>query len=206
MTRNKQIIRAVEGETSEISAEAGPDIESSTFEAALDDDSEVFDFDESDEVDAPRRDWSKIALVSAASVTILGWTALYVWSISGDLVQAASAAPSQWTRWIIDWSVPVLLVCVMWLLAMRNSTREAKKFAQTAATLSQESAQLETRLSVVNRELSLAREFLASQSRDLETLGRMAAARLSTNAAELQELITTNGKQVENIGTASDAA
>ena len=34
----------------------------------------------------------------------------------------------------------------------------------------------------------------------------MAADRLSTNAAELQQLIADNGKQVENIGTASDTA
>ena len=55
---------------------------------------------------------------------------------------------------------------------------------------------------MVNRELSLAREFLAAQSRDLEALGRIAAERISHHAAELQHLITTNGAQVEAIGTA----
>jgi phosphoglycolate phosphatase-like HAD superfamily hydrolase len=45
--------------------------------------------------------------------------------------------------------------------------------------MNRESAALEARLKVVNRELSLAREFLAAEARDLEALGRIAAERLS---------------------------
>ena len=78
--------------------------------------------------------------------------------------------------------------------------------SSSAALLSRESAELEGRLKVVNRELSLAREFLAAQSRDLEALGRIAAERISTHAGELQQLITTNGAQVEAIGTTSETA
>ncbi|MEM6584170.1 MAG: ATPase [Pseudomonadota bacterium] len=206
MTGNNHIIRAVEGEPADVSEAAGETTREPAIEAPLEDSRNTFDFDEGDEFEAPSRDWSKIILGGVCVVAILGWTGLYGWAIAPELSQAVSAAPGVWTRWIIDWSVPVLLVCVIWLLAMRNSTREAKRFARTAATLSEESAQLENRLSVVNRELSLAREFLASQSRDLEALGRIAAERLSTNAEELQSLIKTNGQQVENIGTASDTA
>jgi hypothetical protein len=89
---------------------------------------------------------------------------------------------------------------------MRSSRAEANRFAASAALLSRESAELEQRLKVVNRELSLAREFLAAQSRDLEALGRIAAERISTHAEELQQLITTNGAQIEAIGSASETA
>jgi chromosome segregation ATPase len=152
---------------------------------------------------APRFDWVPAAFAIGA---IVAWTALYVWAMSDQLAAAASASPSDWTRWIIDWSVPVLLVCVLWLLTMRHSRAEARRFSQTAALLSQESRELETRLTVVNRELSLAREFLAAQSRELESLGRIASERISTHADTLQGLIRDNGAQVDAIGSASESA
>ena len=56
---------------------------------------------------------------------------------------------------------------------------------------------------MVNRELSLAREFLAAQTRDLESLGRVATQRLSENADRLQDLVRDNGSQVEAIAGVS---
>ncbi|GMN01389.1 ATPase [Erythrobacter sp. MTPC3] len=150
-----------------------------------------------------RFDWIWPAI---AVVTVAAWTALYGWAMRDELLNAASAAPAQWTRWIIDWSVPVLLVGIIWLIAMRNSRSEANRFANTAALLSRESSQLEDRLNVVNRELSLAREFLSAQSLELESLGRMASEKISAHASELQDLIKTNGSQVDRIGSASDTA
>ena len=145
-------------------------------------------------------------LPALAITAVLGWTGLYGWAIWGDLLTAANASPAQWTRWIIDWSVPVLLIGIVWLIAMRNSRSEAQRFADTAAMLSHESAQLERRLNVVNRELSVAREFLAAQSLELESLGRIASEKISTHASELQDLIQSNGAQVDRIGSASETA
>lgn len=153
---------------------------------------------------APSRfDWVAPAIAIAV---VLAWSALYFWAMQSQILGAASSTPAQWTRWIIDWSIPVLLVCVIWLLTMRHSRAEAKRFAATAALLSQESSELESRLTVVNRELSLAREFLGAQSRELESLGRVASERISTHASELQDLIRDNGAQVDSIGSASETA
>ncbi|HAU21183.1 MAG TPA: ATPase [Erythrobacter sp.] len=58
----------------------------------------------------------------------------------------------------------------------------------------------------MNRELSLAREFLGSQSRELDSLGRIASERLSTHADELQDLIKRNGKQIDAIASVSSTA
>lgn len=204
MTGNNQTIRAIEGELSQHGSSTEAPSANEALEVSLDDAIGDGEFEDAGEGEAPGRDWAKISLASFAVLAVLGWSGFYIWGLLPQW--SAQASPAQWSRWIIDWSVPVLLVCVAWLLAMRNSTREAKRFARTAASLSEESAELETRLSVVNRELSLAREFLASQSRDLEALGRIAAERLSTNAEELQSLITTNGQQVDRIGSASDTA
>ncbi len=139
-----------------------------------------------------------------ALLAVAGWSGFFGWTISAEVM--ASPAPSAWTGWIVQWSVPVGLIGIFWLLAMRSSRAEANRFAASAALLSRESSELEERLKVVNRELSLAREFLAAQSRDLEALGRIAAERISTHAADLQQLITTNGAQVDAIAATSETA
>ena len=137
---------------------------------------------------------------------LASWTAFYVWAVLSQGIAPLAAPPSQWAGWIVEWSIPVLLLGVGWLLVMRNSRAESRRFANSAALLSNESAELENRLTVVNRELSLAREFLASQSLELESLGRIASERLSERANELQALVQDNGAQVEAIGTASETA
>jgi hypothetical protein len=156
------------------------------------------------EEEQPRRRELGWMLPTLALLVVLGWTAFFGWVHRNTLL--AGASPAQWSQWIIDWSVPVLLVIALWLLAMRNSRREAARFAVAAQSLSDESQRLEQRLSTVNRELSLARDFIAAQSRDLESLGRIAAERLSQNADRLQGLIRDNGEQVEQIGRVSTAA
>jgi hypothetical protein len=98
------------------------------------------------------------------------------------------------------------VVGIVWLLAMRSSRAEAKRFAATAGLTARESATLEARLKVVNRELSLAREFLAAEARDLDAMGRIAAERLSTHAAQLQALIANNGAEVAAIATTCETA
>lgn len=139
-----------------------------------------------------------------AVAAIAGWTAFFAYAHRADFTLAS--APLQWIGWIANWAVPVLLVLAVWLIAMRSSSREAMRFGDAAKMLSEESARLEQRLITVNRELSLAREFIAAQSRDLESLGRIATERLSTNADKLDGLIKTNSAQIDSIATVSAIA
>ncbi|MFO6447399.1 ATPase [Erythrobacter sp. NE805] len=145
--------------------------------------------------------WLAPALALGA---VAGWTAFFAWALLPDIRSGAS--PREWAGWIVQWAVPVALIGIAWLLAMRSSQAEGRRFAATAAAMTRESEALEARLKVVNRELSLAREFIAAQARDLEALGRIAAERLSAHAGELQGLIATNGAQVEAIATTSETA
>jgi hypothetical protein len=148
--------------------------------------------------------WAGMALPLLAMAAITGWTGLFVWAKRASF----SAAPDLETvlGWIGNWSGPVLLVCVIWLLAMRTSRREAVRFGDAARLLGEESDRLAARLTSVNGELSMAREFIAAQTRDLDALGRVAVDRLSQNADQLQSLIHSNGEQVEAIATVSSAA
>ncbi|MBT0669736.1 ATPase [Novosphingobium profundi] len=139
-----------------------------------------------------------------AGITALGWSGLFVASQWPAL--KAGIAFSDVPALVTQWCVPLLLVGLVWLLALRHSAREGKRFGDVARTLSHESANLEQRLVSVNRELSLAREFVAAQARDLESLGRLATERLSTNAQRLQELVLENNGRVETIASVSSTA
>lgn len=142
------------------------------------------------------------ALMAVAA--ILGWTVFFAWTNEAEMLRGAS--PEQWISWIRDWSVPVLLVGVFWLVALRHSRRETNRFGAAARMLGEESARLETRLVTVNRELSLAREFIAAQSRDIESLGRIAVERLSQHSERLATLVKDNGTRIDAIGSVSESA
>ena len=153
--------------------------------------------------DAPVRDRSWIAPALAALIAVV-WTAFYVWTVivpSSDV-----ASPQQWASWISQWTLPVLLVLIALLVIMRTSKREAARFGDVSLSLARESALLEKRLVSVNTELSLARDFVAAQSRDLESLGRVAVDRLSGSAAKLEELVSANRQRVDQIGEISVSA
>lgn len=139
-----------------------------------------------------------------AGIAVAAWTVLF--AIAQIPAFRAGISLAAIPALITQWCIPVLLVGVVWLLVMRHSAREGRRFGDIARSLSSESALLETRLTTVNRELSLAREFIAAQSRDLEALGRIAAERLSQNAERLQDLVRENGARVDSISTVSNAA
>ncbi|SFF98889.1 hypothetical protein SAMN05518801_10528 [Novosphingobium sp. CF614] len=149
----------------------------------------------------PPRGW---VFPTLAGLAIAGWSALFITAHLPELRAGITLAAVP--ELITQWCVPILLVGLVWLLGLRHSTREGKRFGDVARALSTESALLERRLTAVNRELSLAREFLAAQSRDLEALGRIAAERLSQNAERLQDLVRDNGARVDSISTVSSAA
>lgn len=151
----------------------------------------------------PEADQGWIAPILAGAVAS-GWTALF---LSAHIDRLLADPPLSEIAYLVsEWCIPVLLIAAVWLLVMRNSAREAVRFGHVARSLAGESQLLEQRLTAVNRELSLAREFMASQSRDLESLGRIAAERLSSNAERLQDLVRENGTRVETLSEVSTAA
>lgn len=157
--------------------------------------------DDGDEAPRLQREWLGLAIGGAL---IAGWTGAFA---MGNLPALQQAQPlGVWTSLLSAWSTPVLVVLVALLLVRRNSRREAARFGDAAHLLRIESQQLERRLAAVNTELSLARDFLAAQGRDLESLGRIAVERISGNAGQLQALIASNGAEVDRIGTVSDHA
>lgn len=149
------------------------------------------------------RDLSWIGPAIAAAA-IASWTAFFIWAVvaRSDFV----AQPEQWAWWIGQWATPALLVLVVWLTFLRTSRREAARFSDVSLSLAHESARLEKRLVSLNTELSLARDFIAAQSRDLEALGRVAVDRLSGSAAKLEDLVAQNRQRIDLIAEVSTSA
>ncbi len=183
-------------------AQTAPDetVSDDSAEAYVDEDA----YDEYWEDEDPARSWTRLIWPTLATFAILGWTGFYGWAHHQDML--AGGTIQQWTAWITAWAVPVLLITSAWLLIMRNSSREAERFGVIAQTLSTEASTLEERLITVNRELSLAREFLGSQSRELDSLGRIATERLTDHAHNLQALVQSNGDQIDAIASVSTTA
>ena len=150
----------------------------------------------------PRRPGGWLAPAGMVLAT-LAWTA---WFGVTHYAGFATLDPNLVSGLVGLWPCPVMLIAVAWLIVQRSSRREAWRFADAARALSGESERLEARLVVVNRELSLAREFIAAQSRDLDSAGRIASERLGEHAARLQALVQDNSARVDAIATVSTAA
>lgn len=132
------------------------------------------------------------------------WTIFFVYAQRTRFSEGLTATEA--VGLIGDWALPMVLIAVAWLLAMRSSAREAHRFGHVAASLEQQTRLLEDRLATVNRELGLARDFLSAETRELEFLGRSASERIGEHAGALQELIRGNGAQVEAIAAVSATA
>lgn len=206
MVRNRKPLALHEGDALDSfgTAASGPADEAALIDSEMAAEESVMVDDAWEEERPPRKSLRDRLVTAAAILLILGWTGFFVWSRQEALL--APATPEWWSSAIVEWIVPALLVVLVAQLAIRTGRAEQARFADTAAMLSREAAELETRLSVVNRELSLARDFIASQSRDLESLGRVASERLTTSAQSLEGLIAHNSERLETIGGVSDAA
>ncbi|MXO65988.1 ATPase [Altericroceibacterium endophyticum] len=176
--------------------------ESSAYETSAAEETWVDDTaEDADDDMSADKSWIVPAL---AVFLITAWSGLFAFAHSSlwrdpPAMETVPALVSQW-------AIPVILIVGLWLLIQRNSRSEANRFARAARALSTESQQLEQRLITVNRELSLAREFIAAQGRDLESLGRVASERLSDHANHLQSLIRDNSSQLETIRNVSKHA
>ncbi len=107
---------------------------------------------------------------------------------------------------VTTWSAPTLLITVLWLLAMRNSSREAARFGKVASRLRMESVALAARMRAVNGEISLAREFLSQNARELETVGRQSSQKLIESAQMLSAALADSDEKAKKLEAVSQAA
>ncbi|WP_022672398.1 hypothetical protein [Novosphingopyxis baekryungensis] len=132
------------------------------------------------------------------------WTAFFIFAQFENL-QARPGA-SQSADLIVQWAVPLLLIGMIWLLAMRTSHREARRFADVSGRMQDAGAALQHRMQAVNNEISLAREFLAEQARELDMLGRTRARDIREAAQSIEHAFAESQRQAAKLDEVSQAA
>lgn len=112
-------------------------------------------------------------------VAALGWTGFSGW-LGWRATGGTVPTPEQAAALIATASAPLALIGVVWLLLMRGSRREARRFAHVSDRLRAEAATLETGLAAVSDRLERDREVLAMHIAQLAGSGDEAAARLAS--------------------------
>ncbi|MGL5839459.1 MAG: hypothetical protein ACRCY3_13250, partial [Sphingorhabdus sp.] len=157
-----------------------------------------------EEYETSERQWAVTAVIMAFAFAWIGWTGFFLWAHYGEI--SAGIAPARISELVIGWAVPTCLIALAWLLAMRLSSREARRFNDVARLLREESQSLEERMRRVNGEIALARSFLAENARELETVGRTSAQRLTEAATTLSGALTESDERAQMLQVASNAA
>jgi len=140
-----------------------------------------------------------LALIVAAA-----WLAGMLWLAAPSL--AAGLAPVQLAEFVAALCVPLVLIGILWLLAMRTSTAEARRFGKTAAAMRAEAASLERTIAVLSTHLDANREKLADQTTTLMAMGDAAAERLAAVRQSMAEEVARADEQARRLTDATNAA
>ncbi|AMO71497.1 hypothetical protein AZE99_06195 [Sphingorhabdus sp. M41] len=132
------------------------------------------------------------------------WTGFFLWA-NRDIFTTIPTAKAG-IDLLVQWCLPIATLGIGYLLYMRNSTREANRFADVAISLRAESELLETRLKTVNNELSVAREFLGHESRELQFLGDQSSRKLTTAAGLIKKSLDDGLGQMQKLDDVGGSA
>jgi hypothetical protein len=150
------------------------------------------------------RRWTAFIAPALLGLALVAWTGFFSWTY---FAEARLGLNNDRIAGLIGtWSVPALLIAVLWLLYMRNSRAEADRFGDAARLLRTESEALELRMRTVNEEIAMAREFLAQNARELETVGRQSARNLVEAAEQLGTALADSDEKAKTLEAVSNAA
>jgi hypothetical protein len=203
MTTRSKIV----GLTQHISDQSSNDdvaAETHTTAGSLPDAVDTANIEDMYEVEQPRRSVLAFVAPTVLLLAFAGWTAFFGLTYWPEAQSGLSN--NRIVELIVRWAVPALLIAVSWLLVMRNSSREATRFGNVAASLRNESVLLSQRMRTVNEEIALAREFLSQNARDLESLGRQSSQKLMESAQVLTAALADSDQKAKTLETVSQSA
>ena len=157
-----------------------------------------------EEDDLRGRRWTAFIAPVFLGLIFIAWTGFFGWTFYGEAM--AGVSNERIVALVGRWAVPTLLLAVLWLLYMRSSRAEADRFGDTARLLRTESEALERRMRTVNEEIAMAREFLAQNARELETVGRQSSRKLVEAAEQLAAALADSDQKAKTLELVSNAA
>jgi hypothetical protein len=203
MTTRSKIV----GLTQHISDQSSHDSVAAETHATADSLRDAFDTENVEdmyEVEQPRRSILAFVVPAVLLLAFACWTAFFGLTYWPEAQSGLDN--NRIVELIVRWAVPALLIAVSWLLVMRNSSREATRFGNVAASLRNESVLLSQRMRTVNEEIALAREFLSQNARDLESLGRQSSQKLMESAQVLTAALADSDQKAKTLEAVSQSA
>ncbi len=148
-----------------------------------------------EETEAPRGGAGRLAPVLAVAA-ILGWFGGAGWLLRGTF--AAPMAPAALVELLAALCVPPALIGILYLLGLRTSRAEARRFGATARAMRAEAASLDRVLATLARKIEENRVALAEQTTMLMSMGEEASEKL-------EEVAGTVAHQSKAIDTSARA-
>ena len=154
----------------------------------------VLDIDEgeategADETTVKRLRWALLVLA-------IGWVGFAGWAIatSGNL----AAGPFAWANAIVTIAIPLILLAVAYLLLVRNSRTESRRYLDTARALRTEADLLELRLGRISSQLENARQAMQDQAELLDSYGAAASSNMEASAELIAGRAQTTADKAE---------
>lgn len=142
--------------------------------------------------------------LAIAMVVAIGWLIGTLWLATPAI--SAGLPPVQLIELIAALCVPPVLIGIVWLLALRNSTAEARRFTRTATAMRAEAASLERTIAALSNHLDANREKLADQTTSLMAMGDAAAERLAAVRQSMADEVSRADEQARLLTDATNAA
>jgi hypothetical protein len=123
------------------------------------------------------------------------WTAVALWAMiaSGDL----AAGPSAWVNAVVTVTVPLILLGVVYLLLMRSSRAESRRYLDTARALRTEADLLDIRLARLSAQLEAARQAMQDQAELLDSYGAAASSNMEASAELIAARAASTAQRAE---------
>ncbi len=139
-----------------------------------------------------------------ALLASLGWVGGML-SLSWSRLEVG-LLPLELINFVAALCVPPMLIGILWLLAMRSSTAEARRFGATARLLREEAAALERTIAVVSHQIDTNRAALANQTNELMRMGDGASQQLVAISNGMGHEIATADAQARKLAEAISTA
>ncbi|MET0249322.1 MAG: hypothetical protein ABW164_06295 [Sphingobium sp.] len=149
--------------------------------------------------DADRSTPITIALAAAG----LLWTAFALWAFLQSDISAQG--PAAWPGAIATIAAPLILLGVGWLLLLRTSRPEARRYRDVARTLRAEADALDRRLGHLAAKLDAGHRNMVDQASLLESYGAAASGNMESSAQLIAEHARTTAERAESAERAAVA-
>ena len=158
---------------------------------------------EPEEEAAPSRAGLRRALAVLAIVAALGWVTGMLWLARGALPLLPPVELAEFTAAL---AVVPALIGVLWLIALRTSRAEARRFGVTAAAMRAEGARLEQTVAAMGAAIEAQRQQLTAQVQDVLEFSDAAGERLGTLGRELAGGVALADRHATALGEAAARA